>query len=249
MIDKTASGAGNLSLLEKKCFPWRTQNLIQNRPAFFPGCNLVNFLPETAGETARIFRDLGAGWLYDCCGKPLQLAGDQPGASSVLGRINRQLKRAGVTELIVACPNCLSVFQNGLEIPVKDIYTFLKESGIPCALSNEVLHTFPPCPDRKTGAIRKAISIWTGAVVEGAEGLPCCGLGISNPQNSGSALKKIQSDGRILSPYCASCYGHLVRNGVKMKPHILTAGLGMSEQISKGFLKGINRLRPLFWKK
>lgn len=247
MINQDVGIAKRLSLLEKTGFPWRKSRLVQNKPAFFPGCNLVNFLPGTAREVTRLFGEQGAGWLYDCCSKPLQLAGDEAGTSAVLSRINRKLKAAGVTELIAACPNCLSVFQKGLEIPVKDIYTYLKESNIPCGLTRDAFQTFPPCPDRKTGAIQKAISAWTGAAIEPASGLPCCGLGIADPNQSGKALKKIQEDGRLMRPYCASCQGHLSRHGVKLMPHVLTEGLGLSENTAQGFWQGVNRMRPWFW--
>lgn len=248
MNKQRTSFGKKLSNLEKEWFPWQTGSLVPGQPAFFPGCNLVNFLPETAKKTAQIFKELNGGWLYDCCGKPLQLAGDKAAAARVTDRINSRLKTAGVTELIVACPNCLFVFKRSLEIPVRDIYTFLKERGVPCALKEKTIQTFPPCPDRGSGEIRSAISKWTGKEIREASGLPCCGLGIADPHKARNALDKIRTDGQGLSPYCASCYGHLTRHGVQMTPHILTEGLGIKERVSQGLRKSFNRMKPWFWK-
>lgn len=245
---RPVSFSKRLSTLEKEWFPWRRGRLVPGQPAFFPGCSLVNVLPETARKTISIFERLQCGWLYDCCGKPLQLSGNQPGARRVMDRINGQLKRANVTELVVACPNCYSVFRKGLEVPVKDIYTFLQEHNIPCVPFPEALPIFSPCPDRRSGQIRKAIEDWTGSVLEEARNLPCCGLGIPDAKQARKALDTILLDQRKLSPYCASCHGHLTRHGMKMDSHILTRGLGIREDSSKGIRKGINRMKPWFWR-
>lgn len=248
MMPKTTSLGTKLSAFEKEWFPWRKNRLVSGQPAFFPGCNLVNFLPETTRETITLFRELQCGWLYDCCSKPLLLRGNASGARRVLDRINRQLREAAVTELVVACPNCYSVFKKELELPVKDIYSFLKERNVACSVPDGILHTFPPCPDRRAGTFRKAISEWTGAAVQAAANLPCCGLGIRNPQKARKALDTILLDERQLHPYCASCYGHLSKNGAVMKPHILTVGLGLSESGSAGIRQAFNRMKPWLWK-
>ncbi len=248
MNNSTTSIGKQLSLLEKKMFPWRRSCLVPGQPAFFPGCNLVNFLPETAKEIIGVFEKLGAGWLYDCCGKPLRLSGQSVEAAQVLGRINRQLQAANVSELVVACPNCVTVFQDTLAVPVKDIYTFLNERNISYMGSCESLLTFPPCPDRQSGRMQKAIAIWAGVEVRAADNLPCCGLGIRNPAGARKAMDTILLDERALSPYCASCFGHLSKNGVVMKPHILTEGLGISERGAKGMHQALNRMKPWFWR-
>lgn len=247
-MNKTVLIGKRLSVFEKEWFPWRKNRLISGQPAFFPGCNLVNFLPETTQATITLFRELQCGWLYECCSKPLRLAGNASGAHRVLDRIKRQLKEAAVTELVVACPNCYSVFRKELDIPVVDIYSFLKERNISCSVMDEILETFPPCPDRRAGTFRKAISQWTGALVQDAVNLPCCGLGITDPPKARKALDTILLEGQQLHHYCASCYGHLSENGAAIKPHILTMGLGLSERASAGIRKGFNRMKPWFWK-
>ncbi len=247
MNQLNSSLGGKISALEKEWFPWGKSRLFPGQPAFFPGCNLVNFLPATTREVMALFMEMQMGWLYDCCGRPLQLAGNSSGSNRVLRRINRKLKAAAVTELIVACPNCYLALERGLDIPVKYIYTFLKERNHPCSLSAEVIDVFPPCPDRKSGAMGRAIAQWTGSQICAAENLPCCGLAIRDPQKASQAVETIRMDERELTPYCASCYGHLRKNGINMKPHILTAGLGLSEKPSKGIRQGLNRMRPWLW--
>lgn len=248
MTSNASSFGKTLSNIEKKWFPWRKNRLVHGEPAFFPGCNLVNFLPETARATVSLMGDLHCGWLYDCCGKPLLMSGDPMGALGVLERAKDALKAAAVPELIVACPNCFTVFQKELDIPVKDIYTFLKERNIGSAVKADVLPAFPPCPDRGTGAFRKAISEWSGAVVQDAPGLPCCGLGISDPQRAKRSLDTLKGTASGLHPYCASCYGHLSSHGVPMNPHILSLGLDVKETAAQGLRKGINRTKPWGWK-
>lgn len=245
---RTNSFGTMLSSLEKEWFPWRKNRLVSGKPAFFPGCNLVNFLPATAREAIEAFNRMECGWLYDCCSKPLQLAGNSVGARRVLERINRQLREAAVTELIVACPNCHATFERELEIPVRDIYAFFHEKKHPCAITAESIRVFPPCPDRKTGAIGQSVAGWTGSEILPAEALPCCGLAIGNPLKARRAVETIRADMGPLTPYCASCYGHLCRNGIPMTPHILTKGMGLAETPSKGIRQGLNRTKPLLWK-
>lgn len=247
MIDHRHSFGKRLSAQEKYRFPWRKSRLVQGRPAFFPGCNLINFLPETSREVLRIFEGAGDGWMYDCCGKPLRGMGMKAEAEVVLARIERRLVQAEVTALVVACPNCLPVFETGLSLPVMDIYTYLKERGIPCRTAPGERRVFPPCPDRREGRIRKAAETWTRSVLTPAQGLPCCGLGIAKANAANAALRKAVAGSEGLSPYCASCYGHLYRNGAQVRPHLLTEGLGLRETPAQGLSLALNRLKPLGW--
>jgi fumarate reductase (CoM/CoB) subunit B len=93
MYSQTASLTKKISGLEKRLFPWKAAGLLKGRPAFFPGCNLVNFLPDTASEAVKALKDLGCGWMFDCCGKPLGLSGDQEGAAVILRRIELEIER------------------------------------------------------------------------------------------------------------------------------------------------------------
>lgn len=247
MIDQRRSLGKRLSAWEKHRFPWRKDRLVKDRPAFFPGCNLINFLPETGRSVVRVFEAAGDGWIYDCCGKPLQGMGMKAEASAVLTRVDRRLSQAGVSELVVACPNCLPVFEAGLSLPVSDIYTYLKRRGIPCRTAPGERQVFPPCPDRREGRIRRAAEAWTQLALTPSRGLPCCGLGISDAAAAEAARQKAATGAAGLSPYCASCCGHLHRSGAKLAPHLLTEGLGLGETPALGMRLALNRMKPLGW--
>ncbi len=249
MIGKKEDSLGKIwSNAEKRWFPWGASRIIKGKPVFFPGCNLVNFLPDTARKTIEIVRSCGGGWLYDCCGKPLSYSNDHDGVSAISQRIHRVLEAAQVPELITACPNCLNQFRKTSAIPVKDIYTYLKEEGVACESMGTELALFQPCPDRGRGELVESISGWTGANVVPQEGLPCCGLAIRNQERAREAVETIRSTGGRLSTCCASCTGHLSRNGVSLEAHVLSAGLGVVESPAKGAALVLNRMRPLFWK-
>lgn len=237
-----------LSNAEKRWFPWRKNRIVKGQPVFFPGCNLVNFLPHTARKTIEIVEACGGGWLYDCCGKPLSYSRDHIGVSAISDRINRKLQEAEVPEIITACPNCLDQFRKTSPIPVKDIYTFLREKDIPCESRGEKIVLFQPCPDRGSGEIVQSIALWTGMEVEPQKGLPCCGLAIQNPEKARAAVERIRTCEKKLSTCCASCAGNLSRNGVALKPHMLTEGLGLEEGAAEGPRIALNRFRPMHWK-
>jgi len=248
MYSQTASLTHKISGLEKRLFPWRAYSLEKGRPAFFPGCNLVNFLPDTSSEAVKALQALGCGWMFDCCGKPLGLSGDQEGASRILARIESAISRYGIPEMIVACPNCHQVFGKNLSIPVTDIYEFLKREGYVLPPNAAQIQVFTPCPDRGTGKIAGSIEALLGSELVSSKGLPCCGLGIKQPAKAKRALETIQKTAPEMKAYCASCYGHLTGNGVKMTGHVLSEVLGLNERPSAGIKKALNRLRPKLWK-
>src|SRR5690554_4397653 len=122
MINQSNGWASKISNLEKRLLPWKTSSLKKGRPAFFPGCNLVNFLPNTSMEAINVLETLECGWIFDCCGKPLILSGDKEGFGKVLERTENLIKEHEIPEVIVACPNCHQVFKKHLSVPVTDIY-------------------------------------------------------------------------------------------------------------------------------
>lgn len=236
-----------LSNTEKRWFPWRRNHIVKGKPVFFPGCNLVNFLPATAQKAIEAVQSCGGGWLYDCCGKPLAYSKDNNGVEAVSERVRRALEEANVLELITACPNCFHQFNKTLSMPVKDIYTFLKEQGVPCRTTPSTIALFQSCPDRRKGEWVHSIAEWTGAEVEPQKGLPCCGLAMKDPAKARAAVEVIRNSGKPLTTCCASCTGQLYRGSVAQGPHILTAGLGIAEKPAGGMTLALNRMRPMGW--
>ena len=236
-----------MSGLEKTLFPWRAAALIKSRPVFFAGCNLVNFLPDTALETLNTLGTYGCGWMFDCCGKPLSMNGDHAGAASILNRIEMEIRRHQIPEMIVACPNCYQVFEKKLSIPVTNIYDFLKREGYQASISPSVIPVFSPCPDRGSGKMASSIEGLTGARLLSAGGLPCCGLGIRQPDKSKQALETIRKADPELKAIGASWYGHLRQNGIRIKGHLLSEVIGVKESPSKGLKMALNRMRPKLW--
>lgn len=233
-----------LSGVEKRWFPWRRNNVIAGRPVFFPGCNLVNFLPRTARVVTNIVSAQGDGWLYDCCGKPLMMGRDAPGANAIVKRTRNAMLERGATELVLACPNCLEMMKKHLGLPVKDIYTYLRERNIQWSGPCEGIRLFTPCPDRAEGAIARSIESWSGQGVSQEKGLPCCGLG---EKVESSKFRFLAEEDRMLTPACASCSGQLQRMGIALTPHALAMGLGVDEPPSSGVRVGLNRLKPMGW--
>lgn len=248
MMPQLNSWFSRLSDLEKRFFPWKVNQLVKDKPAFFPGCNMVNFMPETTLKVLEKFRENDSGFLFDCCGKPLGLKGDPQGTQLVINRIQRQLDDSNVPELVVACPNCLQVFQKKLKTPVVDIYTYLEREGIESAFRPEHIHVFTPCPDRASHSLSDAISRLTGAGITGSEALPCCGLGIKDADQAKRAMATLHREAPVMHAYCASCYGHLVQNGVPVVSHLLSELMGIKEAPSSGLRKISNRIRPRFWR-
>lgn len=249
MYSQSANWTAKISGLEKLLFPWKAAKIKKGRPVFFPGCNLVNFLPETALMTVNTLRAYDCGWMFDCCGKPLSLKGDQAGAASILSRIEMQIRRHQIPEIIVACPNCHQVFAKNLSIPVTDIYEFLKREGYKLMPNSAPIRVFTPCPDRGTGKMANSIEALLGCEIVGSKGLPCCGLGMKQPANAKEALKTILENAPEMKAYCASCYGHLSKNGVRMTGHVLSEVMGLEERSSAGLKKALNRLRPKQWQR
>lgn len=247
MYSPSVTLISKISGLEKRLFPWKASSLKPGRPVFFPGCNLVNFLPQTAQTAARVLQTQDCGWMFDCCGKPLSLKGDLAGSNQILARIEARIAEYQIPEMIVACPNCHQVFSQHLSIPVTNLYEYLWRVGHPSSLETSTFEVFTPCPDRSKGQIAASIEKLTGGTLMRSEGLPCCGLGMKQPSQAKKALATIQKSDPELKAYCASCYGHLSRNGVRITGHLLTEILGLEERPSAGIKKALNRLQPKFW--
>ena len=87
--------------------------------AFFPGCTLPYFEPESAGHTVRLLASLGVPLsIVDgvCCGGPLDVLGLEPRRENV--ERNREAVRAtGARVVTAACPRCAHRLAKDLDLP------------------------------------------------------------------------------------------------------------------------------------
>ncbi|OHD72122.1 MAG: hypothetical protein A2177_06170 [Spirochaetes bacterium RBG_13_68_11] len=87
--------------------------------AFFPGCTLPYFEPESAGHTVRLLASLGVPLsIVDgvCCGGPLDVLGLEPRRENV--ERNREAVRAtGARFVTAACPRCAHRLAKDLDLP------------------------------------------------------------------------------------------------------------------------------------
>jgi Fe-S oxidoreductase len=123
---------------------------INSEAIFFPGCTLMCYSPELTRAAFKWLQGTGleVGFSDLCCGKPLDSIGLTADADHYLDRLRNQIKAAGASQLITACPNCeahLKAYLTGVE--VRSIYSMLLEAGI--HLEGTTKLTFhDSCPDR-----------------------------------------------------------------------------------------------------
>jgi uncharacterized membrane protein YdjX (TVP38/TMEM64 family)/ferredoxin len=198
------------------------------RSVFFPGCALPGTRP---GITWQLFERLrqqnpDLGMVLDCCHKPSHDLGRQTFFLERFQAIRDRLLSLGVTEVLVACPNCYKVFaQYGAPLVVTSVFTLLARETGPGPVPERgqvVLHD--PCPLRCEQAIQDAVR-----TLLAAQGLSvrktkhtgkrtlCCGeggaVGFHNPGLAkvwGAKRKHLAQGDRIVT-YCAGCAGFLGR--------------------------------------
>jgi hypothetical protein len=99
---------------------------------FFPGCSLSGTRPDVVN---RIFAELqrtdpAMGIVFDCCMKPSSSLGREQYATDMFAEMNDWLTGQGVTEVMVACPNCQTMFTSlGRGLKVRTVWEFLADSG------------------------------------------------------------------------------------------------------------------------
>lgn len=203
----------------------------------FPGCNL----PGTTSprRVIQLFGWLQAvipslGIVLDCCMKPSHDLGREEVFRAMFGEMKDWLLENGVRTVLVACPNCYTVFREfGSELKVKTIYEVLAENGLPGSEKQTgmvVVHD--PCVVRFDssiqGAVRKLIEnlgLTTEDLPHQREQTLCCGeggaAGCLAPElaQNWRLRRKEEAAGRRMVTYCAGCAGFL--GAVSPTSHIL----------------------------
>lgn len=228
-LEKTYRGV----LGEKRNYRFRNWKHASGGTVFFPGCNFPSLFPKTCAETARIFARHGIGTVYECCGKPVAELGFSEDEERIMSEIRARLEAKGISEIVVACPNCRDFFGDRLGVRVTGVYAKLKELGEGRELNMDA-KLFMPCPDRQGDVWLEEIREFIKGDITRIEGVQCCGLG-GNAAMHENDLAKGFSDGlRAQDPgqaytYCASCTGAFRRNGFAQINHILPLILGTGE--------------------
>ncbi len=198
----------------------------QQKSVFFPGCNFPSFYPETNKKIISALEEYGVGVVFDCCGKPVSELGLKEQEEKIIAGIEERLKKAGVTEVVTACPNCYSFLKSSIKsVSVISVYEKLKELGIGKAIEKDI-KLFLPCPDRKEKEWLEQITFFITGEVDIITEVSCCGLGGcaagKEPELARGMAESLKKTGyEEIYTYCASCAGNLTRNGCKETMHVL----------------------------
>ena len=198
------------------------------RSVFFPGCTLPGTRPDITWQLFERLRQQNPdlGMVLDCCHKPSHDLGRQAFFLERFQAIRERLLRLGVTEVLVACPNCYKVFaQYGAPLVVTSVFTLLaRETGPEPSPTRGQVVVHDPCPLRFDQAIQDAVRTLLAAqglrvrkTKHTGKRTMCCGEGgavcLHNPAFAkawGAKRKHLAQDDRIVT-YCAGCAGFLGR--------------------------------------
>lgn len=196
---------------------------------FFPGCTL----PGTrSGITWRFYEELRAlipdlGIVLDCCHKPSHDLGRQDFFLEHFGAIRQKLIERGVTEVLVACPNCFKVFDRyGAPLKTTTVYEIMaRHASPPATVTNQVV-VHDPCPLRHHRIIQDAVRTLLAAqgvairkMKNSGKLTLCCGegggVGFHKPAFAMAWARKRKEMAKddLIVTYCAGCAGFLRRVG------------------------------------
>ncbi len=195
---------------------------------FFPGCALPGTRPET---TWRLFTHLQhcipkLGIVLDCCTKPSHDLGRQRHFEDMFGEMARYLGANGIRKVLVACPNCHTIFkQYGRNLSVDTVYTTVNRSALPPRASGTgELAIHDPCSVRTETAVQDAVrgllsrmGLQATEMQHHRHHTLCCGeggsVGLFQPDlaRHWSRLRRQEAGGRKLVTYCTGCADRLSR--------------------------------------
>lgn len=206
----------DMLLLEKKNYLFRNYRHA-GKSALFPGCNFPSFYPETTKKLISILDEHGIGVIFDCCGKPVAELGLKEREEKIIADMEKRLQQAGVTELIMACPNCYHFLKGRLiGVSIISVYEKLGELGIGKEIEKDI-SVFLPCPDRREKELLEKIEPFIAGEVKIITEASCCGLGgcssIKEPELAKGMAESLRQAGyEEICTYCGSCAGNLTRN-------------------------------------
>lgn len=244
---KVPENGYSLLQFEKKDYIYKNYKNSTNNTVLFPGCNFPSLFPKTTKKLMEIFKKHGIGTVFDCCGKPISELGLTKEEGEIVNRLEKNLKKHNIEEIIILCPNCYAFLKPVLNIKITSIYEKLQELGIGEKI--EAGKVYPTCQERGNFPMFGKIEPFLDGEASFVEGIQCCGLGgcasSKEPEISSTMAGKTKDLGKVLT-FCASCTGIFDRNGGDAE-HILLKILGEEENPdSKKSM--INRISTRWWK-
>lgn len=249
---KVAADGYDMLIKEKQNYIFRNYRNLTSGSVLFPGCNFPSFYPQTTKKlSALLKKEAGIGTVYDCCGKPIAELGLKAQEEKIIGRMNRELKEAGVTEVIMVCPNCYYFLKDKLDIRVTGIYEVLDRLGIGKKIEDDGIHLFTPCPDKESRLWQKHMKPFLPQQVHVIDETQCCGLGGcargKEPDVSAGFTDRLKKAGYpAIYTYCGSCAGKFARDQMKGIHHILADILETYEEPDAA-KSMVNRAMSRFW--
>ena len=189
------------------------------------------------------------GIVFDCCLKPSHILGREEYVNTLFREMNDWLVAQGVQEVLVACPNCQSMFEKqGSGVKVRTVWEALAASGMQPSPITGTVTVHDPCVVRNAAPVHEAVRQLLRRQGVTVEEMPhsgrttiCCGKGgavdLLHPKLAGSwgDLRKKEANGRRIITYCAGCVQAL---GGKSPTNHLVDLLFAPEQTLAGKKKG-----------
>ena len=188
---------------------------------FFPGCSLSGTRPDGVNRLFAELRkvDPHVGIVFDCCLKPSHILGREEYVNTLFREMNDWLVAQGVQEVLVACPNCQSMFEKqGSGVKVRTVWEALAASGMQPSPITGTVTVHDPCVVRNAAPVHEAVRQLLRRQGVTVEEMPhsgrttiCCGKGgavdLLHPKLAGSwgDLRKKEANGRRIITYCAGC--------------------------------------------
>lgn len=238
---------------EKEKYKFANYKRAHQKSVIMPGCNFSGFFPKTTKKIYELAKQNKMGILFECCGKPafeLGLDSDIYGNSVSMHRLENNLKKQGVEEIVCICPNCYRFMKEKTTLKVTSIYDKLKEIDYQSNFRPDICDFFIPCPDKETHEFLNSIlDILQCETSFSFSNIQCCGLGgcanLKELDLAKDMLAEIKStsQGTDFYTYCASCICNFHRFGIKNSYHILPLILGVEEEVPTGIQPFFNKLK------
>lgn len=226
-----------LSLAEKRFYPFRRWPRQKARCVLFPGCGFAAQFPRTLEALELLCAQHGVPVAHDCCGSSFGESGLADDVARFASKLNVRFREIGAEEVIVVCPNCLRHMRETLDVSVVSIYEKLAEWEVGLVSRMPGGYVFHPCPEREGAVMWPEIEPFVaGSELAPVAGVPCCGLrgdiAARGPEPARKLCAKAarQVGDAPLYVYCASCGGQFARQGLSDVRHILSVLLGVEEQ-------------------